>query len=154
MAAKSTSSLRCQMAQKFKITRPPEHLRSGGLAMPDYLLSVSCLTDWLRPVAAQPDAMPTAAAFNQSCAGKSLTPTVHATTPSTSPAAPQMVGIHLSATPGALTAMPIRYATAVIAATDAMPSSMHSPPVPLFPMRKRAQMCNKSLKRMDFPSCT
>ena len=42
--------------------------------------------------------------------------------------------------PVVLTAMPTRYAMAVIAATDAMPSSMPSPPVPLFPMR-RAQMC-------------
>ena len=47
-----------------------------------------------------------------------MTPTAHTTTPSTSPAAPQMVVIHLSAAPVALTAMPIRYATAVIAATE------------------------------------
>lgn len=43
-AAKSTSSLHCRTAQKFKITKPPEHLRSGGLTLPNYLLSVSCFT--------------------------------------------------------------------------------------------------------------
>lgn len=37
-----------------------------------YSCFVSCFTLWCTPVAAQPDAMPTAAAFNQSCAGKIL----------------------------------------------------------------------------------
>ena len=87
-------------------------------------LSVSCFTLWFRPVAAQPDTMPTAAALSQSCAGKSGTPIAQATTPRIRPAAPQMIGIHLSAASVALTAMPSRYAMAVIAATDAMPKSI------------------------------
>ena len=48
-------------------TRKAEALREL-LYLYNYL-SVSCLTLWLRPVAAQPDTMPTAAALSQSCAG-------------------------------------------------------------------------------------
>lgn len=79
----------------------------------------------LRPVAAKPEAAPTAAAVTGSEAGKSGIPAKYATIPAAIPNIPQMIGIHLLFSGVALTMRPTRYESTVIASTVAIPKSIY-----------------------------